>query len=130
MYKPPQVVIDRIEKQWDLIDGVVFRAMISKIPYIRGWSVLEDSGVIQRYNDLRGLDPKTEMQIVRYMKMIMRGKGKGMIVVDITNFPLVQCTFEEHYDPYTYNPALSQKTVPFLLINRGISLRTLRHFDL
>ena len=127
----PTVKIDSLEKQWELKDGVMFRAVVTKQPRYKSWSVSGDNiGKREWRNDIDKLDPKTEAQILRHMRMIMRNRSRGMIFVDITDFPMIQCTFEEEYDPFAYTPALSQRTVPFALINQGISLRSLRHFAL
>lgn len=126
-----KVKIEGLEKQWDLKDGAVFRAVVTKQPRYGSWPVPSDvPGKREWRNDIDALDARTEAEILRYMKFVMRNRARGMILVDITEFPMIQCTFEEEYDPYSYNPALSQPSVPFTLVNRGISLHSTRHFAL
>jgi len=134
------VKIDHLEKQRELKNGVTFKAIVTKQPYYRSWSVPGDTLSKREWrNDIDKLDPKTEERILRYMKLFIRNLAKGTITVDITDFPMIECTFEEEYDPYTFSPsleayaytaALSQKTVPVTLVNQGISLRSTKQFPL
>ena len=117
-----RIIIDRLVEKWKLPNGVMLSAVVTKQPYYNTWSVRGDNGLVTWYNDISSLDARIESQILQRMHSMMYHCGQGRVLADVTDFPLIQCTFEE------CDTIVPPTTVPFVLVNRGIALMQVRHY--
>ena len=108
------IIIDRLVEKWKLPTGVMLSAVITKQPYYNTWSVRGNNGLVTWYNDISSLNAR----ILQRMHSIVHHYGQGRVLADVTDFPLIQCTFEQ------CGTIVPQTTVPFALMQvRHYSVR-------